>query len=181
MSQPTRSSSGIDGNHKFDPAEVVKKLRFLIDAHHETVPGLARGIGVLPTTIQDVLDGQAFPSNALVRRIAKRFSLPLEFFYEPNRNAETGPRQSAGKKTQNSSRSAKRSTPGRRKGKPGKSPSATARKESGAGIKNPAISTVDTQLLQQTLVELLVQKGIISIDEWNARLRLAASRADSKS
>ena len=63
-----------------EPKEVVRKIRFLIDTHHETVPGLARGVGVLPNTIQDVLDGQSLPSSALVRRIAQRFALPVEFF-----------------------------------------------------------------------------------------------------
>ncbi len=180
MSQPTRSTSGVDQNHKFDPAEVVKKLRFLIDAHHETVPGLARGIGVLPNTIQDVLDGQAFPSNALVRRIAKRFSLPLDFFVGSPRETETGTPQSAGKNSGKSTRSAQSTTSKRKQGKVSTTRSAPAAKVSGASGKQPAVTGVDPQILQQTLVELLVQKGVISIDEWNARLRLAASRADSK-
>ena len=69
-----------DRDVSVDQTTAVRKIRFLIDTHHETVPGLAKGIGVLPATIQDVLDGQSLVSSALVRRIADRFNLPMDFF-----------------------------------------------------------------------------------------------------
>ncbi len=158
------------------PEIVIRKIRFLIDAHHETVPGLAKGIGVLPNTIQDVLDGQSFPSRALVRRLAERFSLPIEFFeanvttiddraasssrVEAPRRARVG--QSAGKKA---SKTQRKKTQGK------KSPRPRTNKSTTAGQV-----PVDAAVLQQSLIELLIQKGVISADEWNARVRLVSNR-----
>jgi hypothetical protein len=40
----------------------------------------------------------------------------------------------------------------------------------------PAQIPLDASVLQQSLIELLIQKGVISADEWNARVRLVSSR-----
>lgn len=158
------------------PEIVIRKIRFLIDAHHETVPGLAKGIGVLTNTIQDVLDGQSFPSRALVRRLAERFSLPIEFF---EADVTTIDHRAAA--------SSRRDAPGRaRVGQPaGKKTSKTQEKKP-QGKKTSRTRTtkpttagqvpVDAAVLQQSLIELLIQKGVISADEWNARVRLVSNR-----
>jgi transcriptional regulator with XRE-family HTH domain len=177
--EQNRQASGVD--HPLSPEVVIRKIRFLIDAHHETVPGLARGIGVLPNTIQDVLDGQAFPSRALVRRIAERFSLPVEFFSaeigstSESKGTGSGPR-AARKSPQKSARSRRPkgapSTPAAAKVPATAKPVARAQdKVAAAGAVVPG-----TAVLQQALIELLIQKGLISADEWNARVRLVSKR-----
>ena len=134
-----------------DQATAVRKIRFLIDTHHETVPGLAKGIGVLPGTIQDVLDGQSLVSSALVRRIADRFSLPMDFFSaEPQSEKETG----AGETTVKSTRA--------------------RRVETKPVTRNSTSSESELEELRRTqkaLVELLIDKGVIQPGEWQARLR----------
>ena len=144
-----------------EPEQVVRKIRFLIDAHHETVPGLAKGVGVLPDTIQDVLDGQSLPSSALVRRIAERFSLPLDFFSSEACRAPK-PKRAVRKKGSAASQA---------------QPSTQAPRENKSAVNG----TQDESLLQQALIELLIQKGVISADEWNARVRLVARRNSSSS
>ena len=52
------------------PQEAVKKIQFLISTNHVTVPQLAHEIGVQHRTLQDVVDGLAFPTEAMVRRCA---------------------------------------------------------------------------------------------------------------
>ncbi|HIC23604.1 MAG: hypothetical protein COB10_03785 [Planctomycetota bacterium] len=139
-----------------EPKEVVRKIRFLIDTHHETVPGLARGVGVLPDTIQDVLDGQSLPSSALVRRIAQRFALPVEFF---SSEVSRDPR-------------------------PKRSVSSKGKAVSQKSEPNPESAATGSQhevRLQKALVELLIQKGVISADEWNARIRLVTRRSSTTS
>ena len=136
--------------------EVVRKIRFLIDTHHETVPGLARGVGVLPNTIQDVLDGQSLPSSALIRRIAQRFSLPMDFFSSEVSRAPR-PRRSVRNKSK-----------------------AVSRKSEPNPV-SVATGAQDEVLLQKALIELLIQKGVISADEWNARIRLVTRRSSTTS
>ncbi|MAW76988.1 MAG: hypothetical protein CMJ95_06290 [Planctomycetes bacterium] len=143
--------------------EVVRKIRFLIDAHHETVPGLAKGVGVMPETIQDVLDGQSLPSGALIRRIADRFSLPIDFF-----TTEVSFDMKSKQKVR-STRAAKTANPRR-----SSSPSAQGKK------KSPSVGAQDGALLQQALIELLIQKGVISADEWNARIRLVDRKSGQR-
>ena len=173
--EQNRQASGVD--NPLSPEVVIRKIRFLIDAHHETVPGLARGIGVLPNTIQDVLDGQAFPSRALVRRIAERFSLPVEFF-----SAEVGS-HSESKATGSGHRTARkspqksaspRSPKGARSTKAAAKVPATAKRDARAQDK---VAAPGAAVLQQALIELLIQKGLISADEWNARVRLVSRRS----
>lgn len=161
MAKPDKTVDELTSESK----EVVRKIRFLIDAHHETVPGLAKGVGVLPETIQDVLDGQCHPSSALVRRIADRFSLPLEFFtgevafdIEPKRKKSGKAKQSRAVSPKSKSAPA----PGTRK-------------------KSRTTGTKELASLQQSLIELLIQKGVISADEWNARIRLVARKSTEKS
>ena len=187
-------TSGVD--EPLSPAVVIRKLRFLIDAHHETVPGLARGIGVLPNTIQDVLDGQAFPSRALVRRIADRFSLPMEFFSaevgsisEPksSRSGKGTPRtrQTIAKKptAQSRSKGAGSSTTAASTAATRERTSRTPKPGGAADAKTAEKSKVappGTAVLQQALIELLIQKGLISADEWNARVRLVSRRISTQ-
>ena len=172
--EQNRQASGVD--NPLSPEVVIRKIRFLIDAHHETVPGLARGIGVLPNTIQDVLDGQAFPSRALVRRIAERFSLPVEFF-----SAEVGS-SSESKGTGSGSRAARKSSQKSASSRSSKgAPSTPAKGKVSATAKPVAwaqdkVAVPGTAILQQALIELLIQKGLISADEWNARVRLVSKR-----
>ncbi|MGE4618254.1 MAG: hypothetical protein AAEJ04_00435, partial [Planctomycetota bacterium] len=57
--------------------------------------------------------------------------------------------------------------------------SGTAQKKatrSGPQKKASAVAP-DGTLLQQALIELLIEKGVISADEWNARVRLVARRS----
>ena len=134
-----------------DQATAVRKIRFLIDTHHETVPGLAKGIGVLPGTIQDVLDGQSLVSSALVRRIADRFSLPMDFFSaEPLSEKNTGTGETTVKSTR------------------------ARRVEAKSESRNSTSSENEVEELRRTqkaLVELLIDKGVIQPGEWQARLR----------
>lgn len=136
-----------------DQTTAVRKIRFLIDTHHETVPGLAKGIGVLPGTIQDVLDGQSLVSDALVRRIAERFKLPMDFFSAealPVKTEDSAPADSA----------VVRSTRARR---------VESRSESPVDSTNSDLDEV--RRTQKALVELLIDKGVIQSGEWQARLR----------
>ena len=159
------------------PEVVIRKIRFLIDAHHETVPGLAKGIGVLPNTIQDVLDGQSFPSRALVRRLAERFSLPIEFFEAEVSAIDNHTAIPAKKRASGRSRVGQ---PARKKiqGKKteGKKSTAAGHQRTRVAKSTPAQLPLDAAVLQQSLIELLIQKGVISADEWNARVRLVSNR-----
>ena len=131
----------------------VRKIRFLIDTHHETVPGLAKGIGVLPDTIQDVLDGQSHVSGALVRRIADKFQLPMDFF-----SAEPVADQQLQVKTPEKPQV--RSTRAQRvesKPKP--------------VVTSPSSEMDEVRRTQKALIELLIDKGVIHSGEWQARLR----------
>ncbi|MEC9476887.1 MAG: hypothetical protein VX764_07625 [Planctomycetota bacterium] len=161
MAKPDKTVEELTSESK----EVVRKIRFLIDAHHETVPGLAKGVGVLPETIQDVLDGQCHPSGALVRRIAERFSLPVEFFTGEVSFDIDPKRKKSGK--------AERSRVVSPKSK--STPAPVTRK------KTRTTGTKEIASLQQSLIELLIQKGVISADEWNARIRLVARKSTEKS
>ena len=136
-----------------DQATAVRKIRFLIDTHHETVPGLAKGIGVLPGTIQDVLDGQSLVSSALVRRIADRFKLPMDFFSAEPVSEKEAPAEVA---TVKSTRA--------------------RRVESKVETQTSSAADNETELeeilrTQKALVELLIDKGVIHSGEWQARLR----------
>lgn len=64
---------------KYSQQAVVKKVQFLIDANHETVPAVARAIGVTQLILQDVLDGNSDISPSLVARLARHFQVD-EFF-----------------------------------------------------------------------------------------------------
>ena len=149
----TQQDTG-DRDLSVDQDSAVRKIRFLIDTHQETVPGLARGIGVLPGTIQDVLDGQCHASHALVRRIADRFSLPLEFFSgDVPKEREVSPRSNKTSVSSPTTRAQRVETP------------STVHSQSHD-------STLDELILsQKALVSLLQDKGLISSSEWQARLR----------
>ena len=139
-----------DRDVSVDQTTAVRKIRFLIDTHHETVPGLAKGIGVLPGTIQDVLDGQSLVSSALVRRIADRFNLPMDFF-----SAEPVSEKDASMETIQV-----KSTRARRvDSRPETTPVST-----GSDLD-------EVRRTQKALVELLIDKGIIQPGEWQASLR----------
>ncbi|MBT7641084.1 MAG: hypothetical protein HN598_11450, partial [Planctomycetes bacterium] len=43
-------------------------------------------------------------------------------------------------------------------------------------VAAPGAVVPGTAVLQQALIELLIQKGLISADEWNARVRLVSKR-----
>ena len=140
-----------------DQATAVRKIRFLIDTHHETVPGLAKGIGVLPGTIQDVLDGQSLVSSALVRRIADRFSLPMDFFSaEPLNEKDAG----TGETTVKSTRARR----------------VESRSESKSSSSSES-ELLELRRTQKALVELLIDKGVIQPGEWQARLRRTRIRS----
>ncbi len=141
--------------HSVDQETAVRKIRFLIDTHHETIPGLAKGIGVLPGTIQDVLDGQSLASSALVRRIADRFQLPMDFFSaEPIADTQSEVHVDQEEKPVIRSTRAQR---------------IESKQEN--SISAPSSDMDEVRRTQKAMIDLLIDKGVIQPGEWQARLR----------
>lgn len=61
---------------------VARKIRFLMETNHFTVPFVAEELGVTRATLQDVLDERREPTKALLEKIARYFSVPKNFFGE---------------------------------------------------------------------------------------------------
>ena len=123
------------------PREAVKKIQFLITTNHVTIPQLAHAIGVQQRALQDVVDGLAFPTEAMVRRCADYFGVKPHFI--------TGEEDPA--------RTPRPGSAGMRKGPPGR-----------ASRNTLNIRTVATR--HQALVELLIEKGVITARDYQEKV-----------
>ena len=111
----------------------------------------------MPGTIQDVLDGQSLVSDALVRRIADRFKLPMDFFSAEPITGKTEVTTTPGALVDSS---IVRSTRAQR---------VDFRPESLVDSSKSDLD--DVRRTQKALVELLIDKGVIQPAEWQSRLR----------
>ena len=134
------------------PREAVKKIQFLISTNHVTVPQLAHEIGVQHRTLQDVVDGLSFPTEAMVRRCAKYFGVKESFI--------------TGEEAASTERSGSSSS--RKGGSRGSKPGSSASKSS------LNVRTVATR--HQALVELLIEKGVIQAREYQEKVAQVEGR-----
>ncbi len=141
--------------------KTIRKIQFLIDANHVTVPQVADTIGVPHRTLQDVLDGIAHASEGLIRKCADYFGVTLEFITGQEAPAPKAAPPAHG-----------RATPWDG-GKTAVRASATpAPTEKPLGALN--VRTVATR--HQALVELLIEKGIISARDYHEKVRKVEGR-----
>ena len=63
----------------FSPREVVRKLQFLFATNHVTVQQLAERTGIPKKNVQDILDGVALPTEAMLHKCAEFFGVSLDF------------------------------------------------------------------------------------------------------
>ena len=145
----------------YSPQAVIKKIQFLINANHETVPAVARAIGVTQVALQDVLDGNSIVSQPVISRIANHFRVDDQFL--------TGVPAVDVRGT-----SPENPLPGKN-----------------LGSKNPVtpggVSTVPTLNLKmlavrhQALLELCLEKGVFTTEVYHSRIGEVEKRSKTKS
>ena len=154
-------------------AHALKKLRFLIDANHETVPRMAESMGISRETLLDVLDGVVHPTESFVRKCADHFGVSYEFM-----TGQETPRKSAGAKGR-SPGGAPAEGGAVAERRPATPPTAAASGDDARGEARPTatltVRTVATRV--QALVELLVEKGVMTPREYQEKVREVEDRA----
>jgi hypothetical protein len=176
---PIQDPTTHDSQWTNGPREVVRKLQFLLDTNHVTVMSLAERTGITKKLIQDILDGASLPTEAMLRKFAEFFGVTLEFILGRDDGASTQ-RGSAAVRSPSTGRSSSgkgsagiaKGSSGVRKGSagvakgsagPGRGTAPAGKRTKGAGSLN--IRAVATR--HQALVELLVEKGVISARDYS--------------
>ena len=147
---------------EMNSAQAKRKLQFLIDTNHVTVPQVANTIGVPVQTLQQVLDGAAHPSESPVRKCADYFGVTFEFI--------TGQEVTAPEAAPPAHGRAKRS----RDTKSTKASAATDPLDDGKSKGTLNVRTLATR--HQALLELLIQKGLITAREYQDQVKIVEDR-----
>ena len=135
-----------------DNAALARKIRFLMETQHVTVPQLAERLGIRRSTIQDIVDRKAEASTNTLRQIAHYFGVDLDYFEESGVEPE-GPVPSL---------------------KPNRAATTAAAKEK---AKEPEPLTLRTLAIRyQGLVELLVEKGVFTAAEYHDHIKRVENR-----
>ncbi len=137
--------------------QTIRKIQFLVDTNHVTVSQVADTIGVPRSTLQDVLDGIAHASESLVRKCADYFGVTMEFITGIEAPAKKAAPLAHGRATSWGT------TP---------APAAPV-PEKVAGSLN--VRTLATR--HQALVELLIEKGIVSARDYHDLVRKVEERS----
>lgn len=58
----------------------ARKIRFLLETHHYTVPFVAEELGITRASLQEVLDERREPTSSLLSKLSVYFSVPKDFF-----------------------------------------------------------------------------------------------------
>lgn len=161
----TKNPSSWDAPFDSAPRTIVRKMHFLIETNRRTVHQVAAGLDITSKSLQDVLDGVSHPTEGLIEKFAKFFGVSIGFItgQEP---AKPGPARSgpSGRRTPSSSSPARP--------RPGTPPSSSRG-------RTPAPANGGNVLLAtriQALVELLVEKGIITAREYSERVQQVEQR-----
>ena len=141
----------------------VKKIQFLIDANHVTVPQVADTIGMPHKALLDVLDGISHPTESVLRRCADYFGVTFEFITGQEAPAKGG--KSSG------------STGARPRSAGGSAPRAGGRERPAPEAPSPTLNVRTIATRFQALVELLIEKGVISAREYHERVKKVEERS----
>ena len=136
-----------------DPSEIdwdqaARRIRFLIETHHLTIPDVAFDLGVSQVTLQEILDGQARASEYLIVAASNYFGVTVDFLLS---DQTTPPRKKRPASPTSSSSS------------PSSAPSIVKKSAGRSGA-----TVGDLAVRHQALVELLIEKGVIQASELNA-------------
>ena len=127
-----------------------RKLRFLLETHHLTVPRLAEILTIRRQTLQQMVDGKADAARHNLISIAKHFGVEADYFDDVKHDKS----ESAGSETRSgSTRSKKRAEP----------------------AESLTLKTLAVRY--QGLVELLIEKGVFSAAEYNEHIRCVEDRS----
>ncbi|MCI0651588.1 MAG: helix-turn-helix domain-containing protein [Planctomycetes bacterium] len=136
-----------------DLEATVRKIRFLVQTHHVTVPDLEHDLGIRVKTLQNVLDGESRPSGLLLERLASYFGVTVEFL--------TGAKAAAMEDTLSPSAAQGHGHGGGHGG--------------GASRASP-LGLADVAVRLQAMVELLVEKGVCSGAEYHSAVERVKER-----
>ncbi|MEM7261003.1 MAG: helix-turn-helix transcriptional regulator [Planctomycetota bacterium] len=149
------------------PRPVVgRKLRFLLETHHTTVSELASIVDVRRETIQDLVDGTADARASTLQSIARYFEVGDEYFDGAKAEGEAAPTSEADlmrKGARNSSGNARNAT----------RPAAPAKSAEALSLKTLAVR-------YQGLIELMLEKGVVTPAELNEKMREVDARAKKR-
>ena len=161
--------------------EAGRRVRFLVETNHLTVPRLAEIIGVGRVSLQEVVDGRAQPSDALLNKVAQHFGVPHDFFtstqsmvMRPHTKAADTvvpnmmPVQKPAPAAKQSSAGAARVTRGTRK----------RQSTSGESDKEP-LNLRTLAIRYQALMELLVAKNVFTVTEYRDQVASVENRQQS--
>lgn len=135
---------------------VARKIRFLMETNHFTVPFVAEELGVTRATLQDVLDERREPTKALLDKIARYFSVPKHFFgevVEAPAPAVPDPLDFGPVK-----------------------PATSAKAGSSKTARRAALDLRGLATRYQALVELLVARGVFTAAEYRAQVEQVEER-----
>jgi len=156
------------------PRAIVRKLQFLLDTNHVTVMAIAERTGIPKKLIQDILDGASLPTEAMLRKFADFFGVTLEFIL----GRDDGGSASRGSGATRSS-SAARTSPGKGSAGIGKGSAGTAKGAPVPGKRTKTAGSLNIRAIatrHQALVELLVEKGMISARDYHEMVQKIEKR-----
>lgn len=155
----------------------VRRIRFLLENNRLPVHRAAELMGVRKSVLQDVLDRKNQPTEELLRKIAAYFDVELEFICGAEESVSS-PGASASASKGPTSTPKKASPEARTLGKATPAGSSSARSK-GSPKKSSRGTKLNTRSLasrHQALLELLLEKRVITAAEYHARIEEVENR-----
>ena len=142
---------------EMNSAQAKRKLQFLIDTNHVTIPQVADTIGVPTAVLQQVLDGVSHPTESLIRKCADYFGVTFEFITGQETTTPEAAAPAHGR-----ARPIRESKPNVEKSEDSKS----------KGTLN--VRTLATR--HQALLELMIEKGLITARDYQEQVKVVEGR-----
>ncbi len=140
-----------------DRVAVARKLRFLMETQHLTVPGLAERLSIRRQSLQQIVDAKADPPRHTLVDLAKYFGVDNDYFDDVKAEKPAKADSSA-------------NTRGHARGRPSPAPARRTEAPEGLTLKTLAVR-------YQGLVELMIQKGVFSASEYHDHIKAVEDRA----
>ena len=142
-----------EGSSSADNESIARKIQFLVTTHRTTLQDLAGALNVRREILQEIIDGRAPPTPAILDAMAGHFGVTSDFFLDSEvrpRPEEEAQQESPAKKTTTRLRGKTRSI---------------------SGVKALAVR-------HQALLEALISKGILSPADYHEHILQVEQRQD---
>lgn len=143
---------------EMNSAQAKRKLQFLIDTNHVTIPQVADTIGVPTSILQQVLDGVSHPTESLIRKCADYFGVTFEFIT----GQETTTPEAA--------------SPAHGRARPMREPKSVTTDKSDDSKSKGTLNVRTLATRHQALLELMIEKGLITAREYQEQVKVVEGR-----